>query len=63
MREKIDPKDLEGVTEGAAGAKARIERAALGLFCARGVDAVTTREIAAASGVSEGALYRHYPSK
>ncbi len=52
-----------GVTEGAAGAKARIERAALSLFCARGVDAVTTREMAAASGVSEGALYRHYPSK
>lgn len=53
----------EGVTEGAAGAKARIERATLTLFCARGVDAVTTREMAAASGVSEGALYRHYPSK
>lgn len=63
MRDMIDPKDLEGVTEGAAGAKARIERAALGLFCARGVDAVTTREMAATSGVSEGALYRHYPSK
>jgi AcrR family transcriptional regulator len=53
----------QSVTEGAAGAKARIERAALALFCARGVDAVTTREMAAASGVSEGALYRHYPSK
>lgn len=63
MREKIGAKDVEGVTEGASGAKARIERAALGLFCASGVDAVTTREMAAASGVSEGALYRHYPSK
>ena len=52
-----------GVTEGASGAKAKIERAALDLFCARGVDAVTTREMAAESGVSEGALYRHYPSK
>jgi len=53
----------QSVTEGARGAKALIERAALALFCQRGVDAVTTREIAAASGVSEGALYRHYPSK
>lgn len=63
MQELIDPLDDQGVTEGAAGAKARIERAALSLFCIRGVDAVTTREIASASGVSEGALYRHYPSK
>ena len=52
-----------GVTAAAGTTKARIERAALALFCAGGVDAVTTREIAAASGVSEGALYRHYPSK
>lgn len=52
-----------GVTAAAGTTKARIERAALSLFCARGVDAVTTREIAGASGVSEGALYRHYPSK
>lgn len=55
--------DARGVTAAAGTTKARIERAALALFCARGVDAVTTREIAAASGVSEGALYRHYPSK
>lgn len=55
--------DTRGVTAAPGTTKARIERAALSLFCARGVDAVTTREIAAASGVSEGALYRHYPSK
>lgn len=58
-----NPTDERGVTAKPGSTKARIERAALGLFCARGVDAVTTREIAAASGVSEGALYRHYPSK
>lgn len=52
-----------GVTANAGATKARIERAALSLFADRGVDAVTTREIAAASGVSEGALYRHYPGK
>lgn len=56
-------KDLRGVTATDGTTKARIERAAVTLFADNGVDAVTTREIAAASGVSEGALYRHYPSK
>jgi AcrR family transcriptional regulator len=42
---------------------ARIRRAALTVFVARGVDAATTREIAAAAGLSEGALYRHFPGK
>ncbi|WDI32086.1 TetR/AcrR family transcriptional regulator [Hyphococcus flavus] len=55
--------DLRGVTAAAGTTKARIERAALTLFCQKGVDAVTTREIAQASSISEGALYRHYPSK
>lgn len=44
-------------------AKPKIDRAALELFTSRGVDASTTREIAAAAGVSEGALYRHYKGK
>ena len=44
-------------------AKPRIDRAALELFTVRGYDAATTREIAAAAGVSEGAIYRHYKGK
>lgn len=47
----------DGTTRG------RIERAALDAFAARGIDAATTREIAALAGLSEGALYRHFPSK
>lgn len=45
------------------GVKPKVERAALDLFAARGVDGVSIAEIAAAAAVSHGALYRHYPSK
>jgi AcrR family transcriptional regulator len=46
-----------------AGAKARIDRAALDLFATKGVDGVSIAEIAAAADASQGALYRHYRSK
>lgn len=41
----------------------RIERAAVALFAAKGVDATTTKDIAAEVGISEGAIYRHFKSK
>jgi AcrR family transcriptional regulator len=47
----------------AAGVKAKVEHAATGLFAARGIDGVSIADIAAAAGVSQGALYRHYRSK
>jgi AcrR family transcriptional regulator len=47
----------------AVGVKAKVERAALELFAANGLDGVSIADIAAAAGVSQGALYRHYPSK
>jgi AcrR family transcriptional regulator len=43
--------------------RARIEAAALRLFVERGVDATGIREIASATGLSEGAMYRHYAGK
>ena len=45
------------------GVKEKVERAAIELFAAKGVDGVSIGEIAALAGVSQGALYRHYPSK
>jgi len=47
----------------AAGVRAKVDRAAVELFAARGVDGVSIADIAAAAGVSQGALYRHYRSK
>jgi AcrR family transcriptional regulator len=47
----------------ATGVKQRVERAAIELFAARGVDGVSIADIAAAAGVAQGALYRHYRGK
>jgi AcrR family transcriptional regulator len=46
-----------------SGARAKVERAAIELFAAGGVDGVSIGEVAARAGVSQGALYRHYRSK
>lgn len=45
------------------GVKEKIEHAALALFAVSGVAGASIAEIATAAGVSQGALYRHYPSK
>jgi len=43
--------------------KARIERAAIGLFVKKGVAETTVRDIAQAVDISDGALYRHFVGK
>ncbi|MBL8672088.1 MAG: TetR/AcrR family transcriptional regulator [Alphaproteobacteria bacterium] len=51
-----------GRRDGAA-TKERIRASALALFVSDGLKETTTKAIAAASGISEGAIYRHYESK
>lgn len=43
--------------------KERIFEAAVNLFAARGYDGASMRQIAVAVGLTESALYRHYPGK
>jgi AcrR family transcriptional regulator len=43
--------------------RAAILGAALPLFARKGFAATTTKQIAAAAGVSEGLIFRHFPSK
>lgn len=52
-----------GVNATDGSTKAKIERAALILFTERGVDGVSVKEVAAYAKISEGAMYRYYPSK
>lgn len=45
------------------GKKEHIEQAAIRLFALKSFTGTTIKDIATESGVTEGALYRHYPSK
>jgi AcrR family transcriptional regulator len=47
----------------ADGTRTKIVEAALRLFVERGVAETGIREIAAAAGISEGAMYRHFAGK
>jgi AcrR family transcriptional regulator len=43
--------------------KLDIENAAIRLFATKGLTQTTVKDIASEAGVTEGALYRHYPGK
>lgn len=55
--------DDRGVTAADGSRKALIERTALMLFVAHGIEATTTKMIAADAAISEGALYYHFKNK
>lgn len=46
-----------------ADLRARLQEAALELFCERGYDRTTAAEIAARTGVTERTFFRHFPDK
>jgi AcrR family transcriptional regulator len=48
---------------GEASTKERIFEAAVGFFARQGYDRTSIRQIAGALGLTESAVYRHYPSK
>ncbi len=48
---------------GGAETKERIVAATVALFARKGVVATTTKDIAAAAGIAEGTIYRHFTSK
>lgn len=54
---------LSALLEAASPGKRAILTSALRLFAARGVEAVSVRDIAAMSGFSNPALFRHFASK
>jgi AcrR family transcriptional regulator len=43
--------------------KEKIKETALRLFVAKGITETTIRDLAAAAGIAEGSMYRHYDSK
>lgn len=54
---------MKSVTPRGDDARARLLRTALEAFAVKGFHGTTTRDIAAAAGLSPAALYVHFPSK
>lgn len=53
----------KGETHTEEDTRSRILQAALRLFAQKGYDGTTTRDLAAAAGVAEGTLFRHFVNK
>ncbi len=63
MRTQKPSRRTRWVRSSAPETMAAIRRAALRCFARSGVDGSTTRDIAGETGLTEGALYRHFASK
>lgn len=59
----LTAEQMRGVSAADGTTKAKIERAALNLFAEHGIDGVSTKQISARAGISEGAIYRHFSGK
>jgi mycofactocin system transcriptional regulator len=55
--------ETEIAAEPRGDTRARVERAALDLFAARGFDAVTSDEVADLAGISRRTFFRHFATK
>ncbi|MBD2179618.1 TetR/AcrR family transcriptional regulator [Planktothrix sp. FACHB-1355] len=54
---------LQRTTQSEEATRTRIVKAAQKLFARQGYDGTTTRDLAAAAGVAEGTLFRHFANK
>lgn len=59
----MSPRTTEQFAEMKDQRRERILDAALGVFARRGLEAARVSELAAAAGMSQGLLYRYFPSK
>ena len=63
LLQPVPANDDKNLDQGSVGTRARILEAAARLFATKGYTASSTREIAAAVGIQQPGLYKHFASK
>src|SRR5215467_14791595 len=59
----MNPQPLPATRMSATDRKQQLLETALDLFSRKGFEGTTTKELAAAAGVAEAVIFRHFPSK